>query len=232
MIALLLRHVSSMAFWNMSEKLYTAKDVERCYPWITAGITNHRVTIGAIPLTHKSTGTGIPNMFTLYELVHCAVIDELATLGVFGKLHSASVNYRDVVRDKGGKEIENAWGSPNPYHVELDFYQRWAFRVIVEIQIHHKDLPGTNVHDVKWCEPTEDVPFVHIEPIPKGWGRYYYVLYAPEYIMEGKPFIQSELDYWLSPKKANVTRTQISKAFIHVRRLYELAATELGLRKA
>lgn len=215
----------------MTDRLYTAKDIEKCYPWISAGVTNHRVTIGAIPLAHKSPGTGIPNMFTLPELVHAAVVDELATLGVFGKLHDTSVNYQEPFRSDTGQLLSRCGGSPERFYVDLDFYVRWKFRVVVEVQVHHEDLPGQNTGEVQWREPTPDMPFLHIERIPRGWGRYYYVLYAPETDLENKSFIQKQLDYWLSPTKARFTRTWSSKAFIRVRRLYELAADALNLPK-
>ena len=92
----------------------------------------------------------------------------------------------------------------------------------------HEDLPGVNVHEVEYLEPTPEIPFEHIRAIPKGWGRYYYVLFAPEEF-EGDSFLQHQIDYWFSPEKKPITRTWASKAFIRVRTLYELAADALGL---
>jgi len=215
----------------MSRKLFTAKDVERCFPWITAGTTNYRVKQDIIKLEHPSTGTGIPNVFTLRELVHCAVIDELATLGVFGNLHSTSINYTEEVTPQDGQRQFKTFGSPDPYFVDLDFYQRHDFNVVAEIQIHHEDQPGVNVHDVVWHDPTPEIPIPHMEPIPKGWGRYYYVLFSPERDLEGNSFIRKQLAYWLKPEKEKINSTLISKAFIRVRRLYNMAAKSLGLPK-
>jgi hypothetical protein len=214
-------------------KLYTAKDISKCYPWISPGTINHRVQQQFLKLENPSPGTGIPNMFTEEEVVHCAVLDELATLGVFGKLHTSpihttSINYREPYRDEKGQKMEKSWGSPDPFYVDLPFYRRLNYRVIVMVRILHEDIAGVNVHEVRFLEPTPEIPFQHIEPIPRGWGRYYYVMFAPEEF-EGESFVQKQLDYWFDPKKKRVTRVWASHGFISVRKLYELAADALGL---
>jgi len=71
--------------------LFSAKDVLRCFPWVSASVLHHRVSKGYIPLKGlkpgKGPGRGVPIMFTLPEVVHCGVVDELASLGVFGDLN-------------------------------------------------------------------------------------------------------------------------------------------------
>lgn len=219
---------SSISGCKMSDRLYTAKDVERCYPWISAGTTNYRVKSGAIPLTHPSPGTGIPNMFTLAELVHCAVIDELASLGVFGNLHTTVIHYIEPKgRNEKGETLTATWdGSTNPHYVDMNFYERWDFRVIAEVELRHDGLYGSNL-------PSEVVAIYHDKQghlrHKEGQGRFYNVTYAPETVHE-KPYIEDRLDYWLSPKTPKrINRLHMAKAFIRVRQLYDLAAETLDL---
>lgn len=196
----------------MKERVYTAKDVERCFPWITAWTTNHRVKAGALRIAYPSTGTGIPNVLRFPELVHAGVVDELASLGVFGVQHSTTIHYREPRRDeKGEKQIRTWTGhATDAYFVDYDFYERHDYRVVIEVQIRHDFLPGANV------------PREHRE----GPGRFYVVTYSPE-IFEGEGFIEERLEYWRSPKKAQFNRLHAAKAFIRVRQLYELAADVL-----
>lgn len=201
-------------------KLYTAKDVERCYPWITAWTTNHRVKKGALRIEHPSPGSGIPNLFTLPELIHCAVVDELSSLGVFGVQHSTatdyptSVHYHDPFRHETGEKREKVWTGEgvDPYYVDYDFYKRHDYRVVVEVQVRHDILPGTNIP----------------KNLSTGPARFYVVSYGPE-SFEGKSFIDARLDYWLSPNKDKFNRLHAAKGFIRVRQLYELARETLGL---
>ena len=209
-------------------KLYTAKDISRCYPWISPGTINHRVQQQYLKLENPSPGSGIPNMFTEEEVVHCAVLDELAFLGVFAKLHTQSINYQEPSRDEKGERIIKTWGSPDPFYVDLPFYRRHQYDVIVVVRVLHEDLVGTNVHEVRFVEPTPGIPFVHMEPIPKGWGRYYHVLFAPEEF-EGESFLETVLAYWFAEETKRETRFWGSHGFISVRKLYELAAAVLGL---
>jgi hypothetical protein len=71
---------------------FTAKDVIDAFPWIKPSVLHHRVKRGFIPLREKPAGQGIPILFTFPELVHCGVIDELASLGVFSDVKRVSVN--------------------------------------------------------------------------------------------------------------------------------------------
>ncbi|MBI4964693.1 MAG: hypothetical protein HY913_15545 [Desulfomonile tiedjei] len=210
-------------------QLYTAKDVERCYPWISAGTTNYRVKSGAIPLTHPSTGTGIPNMFTLPELVHCAVIDELASLGVFGNLHTTVIHYREPKgTNEKGEPITMAWdGSKNPHYVDMNFYERLDYRVIVEVELRHDGLYGSNLpRELILYRTDEHGMLQHKE----GHGRFYNVTYSSEVVHE-KTYIDMRLEYWLAPRKAKFNRLHMAKAFIRVRQLYDLAAETLGFPK-
>jgi hypothetical protein len=210
----------------MSDRLYTAKDVERCYPWISAGTTNYRVKSGAIPLAHPSSGTGIPNMFTLPELVHCAVIDELASLGVFAVQNSTTIHYLiPRLREDGRLEFIAPTGpGTDAYFVRYDFYEQFSYHIVIEMQVRHDFLPGSNV------------PREHRE----GPGRFYVVTYSPEitYVWKEKenkaveiPFITQQLDDWLTRREAKRNRLHMAKAFIRVRQLYDLAAGTLGLPK-
>lgn len=206
----------------MSDKLYTAKDVERCFPWITAGTTNYRVKNDHIPLTHPSTGTGIPNLFTIPELVHCAVIDELASLGVFAVQNSTTIHYNTPrLREDGRPDFETSHGpGTDAHYVRYDFYEQFSYNIIVEIQIRHNLLPGANV------------PREH----RKGPSRFFVVTYSPEITYDWKanktievPFITKQLGHWFDPKKRKTNRFHMAKAFIRIRQLYDLAAETLGL---
>jgi hypothetical protein len=213
----------------MPQKLYTAKDVENCFPWISAGTTNYRVKMGAIPLKHPSPGTGIPNMFTLPELIHSAVVDELASLGVFGNLHTTVIHYKEPKgRNEEGVPLTSAWdGSTNPHYVDIGFYERWDYHVIAEVELRHDGLYGSNL-------PRELILYrqdEHGMPQHKeGHGRFYNVTYAPERMHE-KSYIHSRLKYWLSSQKKKFNLMHAAKAFIRVRQLYDLAADKLNLPK-
>jgi len=213
----------------MKTRLFTAKDCEKAFPWITAGTTNYRVKIRALPIEHPSPGTGIPNLFTLPELVHAAVLDELASLGVFGNLHTTAIHYIEPKgRNEKGETLTATWdGSTNPHYVDMGFYERWNYRVIVEVEFRHDGLYGSNLPgDVILYETDEQGNLQH----KKGRGRFYNVTYAPERVHE-KSYIQRQLKYWLAPKKAKFNRAHAAKAFIRARTLYELAAEALDLRE-
>ncbi len=197
----------------MNSRLYTAKNVSECFPWISAWTVNHRVGTGALPIDHPSTGTGIPNMFRFPEVVHAAVVDELASLGVFAVQNSTSIRYRDPHRDEEGELKIKIWSgmATDAYYVDYGFYERHEYRVTVEIQLRHDILPGSNIP----------------KKYQEGPGRFYVVTYAPERF-EDRPFIAETLDYWLSREKEKFNRLHCAKAFIRVRPLYDLAAEKLG----
>ena len=197
----------------MTKSLFTAKDVERCYPWISAWTVNNRVQKKMIPIEHASSGTGIPNMFTRREVVHCGVVDELACLGCFNNLNSTTVHYREPVGpDEKGAPRWKAWDRGlNAYYVDTDFYERHDYRVVIEVELRHDSIPGTNI-------PRE---------LREGPGRFYVVRYAPEDDYN-HTYIEGRLDYWLSPKKKKFNRLHVSKAFIRVRPIFDLAAEALG----
>jgi hypothetical protein len=78
--------------------LYTAKDVNTCFPWLKATTINNRIKSGYMNPTHSSSTTGIPNVFTLPELVHCAVLDDLSAMGALNDLKcETTLKYSSVV---------------------------------------------------------------------------------------------------------------------------------------
>ena len=212
-----------------SRRLYTAKDCENCFPWILAGTTNHRVKENYLPIENPSTGTGIPNMFTIPELIHAAVFDSLASMGCFAKQKtmSAVVHYREPFVSKDGTEkIRTRGGEAKPYYVDYSFYEKRNYNVVVGIELRHDGLYGSNL-------PKEVIPLsphdLEGKPYPKEkLGRFYIITYAAEF-EHGKSYIDKKMQYWNSPKEAKFNRWVTAHAFIKVRPLYEIAAETLGL---
>lgn len=61
--------------------VFVMRDVLTAYPWLSQQIVHHRIKREFIKLRHSPRGKGTNNVFTLPELVHVAVVDELASLG-------------------------------------------------------------------------------------------------------------------------------------------------------
>ena len=206
-------------------KLYTAKDITKAFPWISAGIINHRVKEGVLPITNPSTGTGIPNMFTMAEVVHCAVVDELATIGCLGKLahvmagmsHPTSVISVPVTLAMEVTDVVHCL--ENPFEVDLSIYEEHDFRVAVTVQILHEHcLTHLGMFPLALSN----------EPLPPG--RYYWITYHPQ-TFSSRENIEKEIAGWLIACCPVGGRTAVrdgaTMAVVGVRSLYERAAATL-----
>lgn len=63
---------------------YQLRDVLRCYPWLAPSTVSRRIYSGVFPVEHVPT-RGCPQLFSFGELIHCAVIDDLAAFGLLGR---------------------------------------------------------------------------------------------------------------------------------------------------
>ncbi len=61
-------------------------DVLTAYPWISQQILNHRIQQKFVTLKHPARGKGTRHSFSLAELVHVAVVDEIASMGALTDL--------------------------------------------------------------------------------------------------------------------------------------------------
>jgi hypothetical protein len=200
--------------YTMNQQLFTSRDIERCYPWISAWTVNHRVKSGSLSITHKSAGTGIPNMFTLPELVHAAILDDLASLGVFAVQNSAAVQYLEPIEKVGEQwKYESSWGdSTDAFFVKYDFYERHDYRVKIHVELRHDHLRGANIPK-KYRE---------------GPGRFYVLTYGPDNFGD-TTFMEHQLGDWLDPKRDHIHKMVTSVGFVYVRRLYDIALKKLGI---
>lgn len=196
-----------------AHKLYTAKFVSEVFGWMSAWAVNNRIKNGHQKIVHESSGQGIPNMFYLSEVVHAAVVDEFSSLGVFGNQIKSSIHYAKPYIDENSKPRFRIEGgrAEKPTTVEPGYYEDFDYRVIIEIEIRHDKLPGSNI-------PKED---------REGPGRFCVVTYAPEEY-EGRSFMYERLDYWRDPNKIKHNKFVTAKSYIKVRPFYEMVLDKLS----
>jgi hypothetical protein len=78
---------TELGLTNRDERrLFKMQDVLTAFPWLSQQTVCYRIKRGFINLKHRAKGKGSNNEFSLAELVHVAVVDEIASLGAFTDL--------------------------------------------------------------------------------------------------------------------------------------------------
>jgi len=86
-------------------------------------MTSYRINNGFLPIEHPSSGSGTPHLFSFPELVHCAVIDDLGSLGMFKRENWDPKNIETILDGLGRCD-------------EGDY----AFYYIAYVQHHHNGV--------------------------------------------------------------------------------------------
>lgn len=66
-------------------------DVLKAFPWISNQLINNRIQRGHLRIRERSAGRGLPHIFSLPELVHAAILDEVAAFGALIDLRRFNV---------------------------------------------------------------------------------------------------------------------------------------------
>jgi hypothetical protein len=77
----LVKHLADSRLPDPQRALFQMRDVITCFPWLNHNTQNYRLSKGFTVASVYPQGKGTAALFTFPQLIHLAVIDELASLG-------------------------------------------------------------------------------------------------------------------------------------------------------
>ena len=219
----------------ITNRLFTAKDVVKAYPYITPETIKYRIKKGFLRLSHQSSGTGIPHVLKLPELVHAGVQHEQALLGLFSDLASITADIEEMVVSAITTEhpftVEEPGSAPrqvteytppptrtarkleDPFDFDPGFYEKHQYRCVVRIQVLHEAHMNLAGH-----------AFISLSEKPKS-GSFFHLTYMPDTLNDVN-VCRRNIENWAEEPRR---RDGFAIAFISVRALYERACEALEL---
>jgi hypothetical protein len=195
----------------MIRKLFKTEDVLKAYPWISAATLHHRVKKNSLPIRHRSRTRGVANEFTEPELVHCGVVDILASMGLLidkERVLSSLYGYklRKLVTDFPDAGPLEFW----PFEslaMLCDFYEAYNYNVIVSVRIEYERRPTHRGYSVTYIGQDSPDPGVEQKDPPDP--------------------ADEELKHW---REVPTYGGKLAIGFIDVRRVWEECDFGLGFR--
>lgn len=151
----------------MESSVFGISDIRRCFPWIAHSTIQDRIELGLTPINRRGS-EGEPHKFTLPEIVHIGVVDEMLTLGAIRptkKTSDLSIEFLSHPEDQGDYSQHQP---PGQWREAIYYCEFHSFHCVASVNIGHELTQPSKGSRRKTGRRVYSVRFVPLDLIALG----------------------------------------------------------------